>query len=387
MQRQSARRLALSLTALSLVACATDSPSILPLPQDTAGTSGVGGSAMTGGTAGAMTGGTGGAATAGGAGGTPAAGASGVTGLGGSAGAGGSGASGSGGTAGALGGGAGSGAGVGGSAAGASGSDAVGGAGIGGAPNAGEGGSIGGASAGTSAGAPPSGGAAGAGGGTSRPARVLLYSFSTLDIPSVPAQLTILEGKLTGWQYTVDKSKDPAVFTDNNLARYAAVGMINTCFSPFGSGRSGQPESEALQRFLQAGGGLFGTHCADVTFQSANPPALYNQLIGGRAGSTNYEGMNACRTEGSHPTIAGLSATFQYSGNLDATDFMAMDSTVLVRCKFGGGSQTDTAVSWIRNEGAGRVFYSNFGKVDADLSSSTIGDAHLIAGLAWVLGR
>jgi hypothetical protein len=38
-------------------------------------------------------------------------------------------------------------------------------------------------------------------------------------------------------------------------------------------------------------------------------------------------------------------------------------------------------------EGAGRVFYTNFGKVDADLTNATIGGPHIVAGLAWVLGR
>jgi len=223
--------------------------------------------------------------------------------------------------------------------------------------------------------------------GAGRPARVLLYSFSTLDIPSVAAQLSIFKQKLEGWQYQVDQSKDPAVFTDANLARYAAVGMINTCFYPFGANNQGAAESQALQRFLQAGGGLFGTHCADVTFQSVNPPPLYNQLIGGRANSDNFTGDNACRKIGDHPTIAALPDTFKYNGNLDNAAFVATDSVVLVKCKFGGGSGADTAVSWVRNEGPGRVFFTGFGKVDKDLTDATIGDKHLVAGLGWVLGR
>src|SRR4051794_8918213 len=68
---------------------------------------------------------------------------------------------------------------------------------------------------------------AGAGGASTRPARVLLYSFSTLNIPSVPAQLALLEQKLRQWQFEVDRSVDPAVFSERNLAKYAAVGMIN----------------------------------------------------------------------------------------------------------------------------------------------------------------
>jgi type 1 glutamine amidotransferase len=270
------------------------------------------------------------------------------------------------------------------------------GGGIGGATTGGIGGSGSGASG--FAGAPGGGGAetggsagnsgiAGSGGtGTTRPARVLLYSFSTLDIPSVPAQLAILRGKLESWNYQVDESEDPVAFTDTNLARYAAVGMINTCFYPFGANNmTGQRESEALQRFLQQGGGLFGTHCADVTFQSANPPALYNQLIGGRASSQNFEGTSECRKVGDHPTIAELPATFSYTGNLDNTNFIATDTTILVRCRWANG--TDVAVSWFRSEGSGRVFFTNFAKEDADLRSATLGEQHILPGLAWVLGR
>jgi len=252
------------------------------------------------------------------------------------------------------------------------------------APLAGSGGMAAG-SAGAGAG---SGGDSGAsGGGTARPARVLLYSFSTLDIPSVPTQLDILADTLQGWQYEVDRSEDPSVFTDENLERYAAVGMINTCFWPFGENQQGISQSEALERFLQDGGGLFGTHCADVTFQGQNPPALYNQLIGGRASSQNFDGNSDCEKAADHPTTSELPATFVYSGNLDNTDFIASDTQVLVRCRWGDTNRTDVAVSWVRAEGAGRVFYTNFAKVDGDLTHPTIGEPHIIKGLGWVLGR
>jgi type 1 glutamine amidotransferase len=162
--------------------------------------------------------------------------------------------------------------------------------------------------------------------------------------------------------------------------------MINTCFFPFGQNQSGEAESAALQDFLQQGGGLFGTHCAEVTFQSVNPPALYNELIGGRASSQNFEGDSLCRKVEDHPTTADLPDEFTYTGNLDATDFIADDSVVLVRCAWQGGAGMDVAVSWVRNEGPGRVFFTNFGKVDADIANATIGDAHILAGLAWVVG-
>jgi type 1 glutamine amidotransferase len=360
--------LALVFSLPLLVAAGCDAPSEAPEPA-------AGGASATG------AGGAAGVESSGGAG-SPAGSAGAVSGAGGSAG-GGAGASSGGSSSGAAGAAAGS---SGGSFAGAGGSSNAAGEGPGGA---GVGGLAGGASgSGGNGGSGGSAGNAGAGGsGNTRPSRVLLYSFSTLDIPSVPAQLTLLQGKLESFGYQVDRSVDPAVFTDASLARYAAVGMINTCFYPFGANNTtGEPQSQALQRFLQQGGGLFGTHCADVTFQSAAQPVLYNRLIGGRASSENFDGRSDCRKMGDHPTISELPATFSYTGNLDNTNFIASDATVLVRCRWTNSAMTDVAVSWVRNEGAGRVFFTNFGKVDADLTNATIGDAHIVAGLAWVLG-
>jgi type 1 glutamine amidotransferase len=214
---------------------------------------------------------------------------------------------------------------------------------------------------------------------------VLLYSYSTFAIASVPSQLAILTSNLQEWQYQVDASVDPAVFTDDNLARYAAVAMINTCFSPFGATATGIPESEALQRFVTKGGGLFGTHCADVTYQSATPPALYNQLIGGRGNNGFFEGANSCRKVASHASTAALPDTFDYTGNLDNVDFLARDTVVLVKCTWATG--TEVPVSWYRTDGRGRVFYTGFAKEDVDLTDPIVGGEHILPALSWILRR
>ncbi|HVU49585.1 MAG TPA: ThuA domain-containing protein, partial [Polyangia bacterium] len=239
-------------------------------------------------------------------------------------------------------------------------------------------------------GADAAGGADTAGGpdaAPSLPRRVLLYHFSTLVIDSVPAQLAFYEHLLDGWGYASDDSVDPAKFTDEGLAPYGAVAMINTCFFPFGDGKDGAQESAALQRFVARGGGLFGAHCAAVTFQSVSPPPLYNQLFGGQEGNGFFDGTSACRKLGEHPTIDALPATFDFPGNLDNNQYVFPTTSITVRCKWGGGEMRDVAVSWVRAEGAGRVFYTNFGKVVDDLTDPVLGGEHIVPGLAWVLGR
>jgi type 1 glutamine amidotransferase len=219
------------------------------------------------------------------------------------------------------------------------------------------------------------------------PQRVLLYHFSTLVIESVPAQLTLLKTQLETWGYEVEDSVKPDDLSAANLARFAAIGMINTCFEPFGAGKPGTEQATALKAFVENGGGLFGTHCAAVTFQAAEPPHPYNAVIGGRGGHGFYDGKSACRTTGQHATSAMLPATFDFSGNLDNADYVAADSSVLVKCQWSGGDKKDTAVSWVRTPGKGRVFYTNFAKVDADLNDPVLGQKHIWPGLGWVLGR
>ncbi|MEP7051129.1 MAG: ThuA domain-containing protein [Pseudomonadota bacterium] len=252
--------------------------------------------------------------------------------------------------------------------------------------SAGAGGGSGGAGGG-SGGAAGSAGAGGSGGAL--PKRVLLYDFnSTPTISTTPQQITFLKNQLQTWGYESVESKQPSDISSANLATFGAVAMINTCFEPFGTGQTGAAQTAALKAFVEAGGGLFGTHCASVTFQSAQPPNPYNDLLGGRAGKDNFDGKSACvTTSEAHVSTAMLPATFDFTGNIDNEDYVATDTKVLVKCTWSGGLKKETAVSWYRTPGKGRVFYTNFSKVDSDLSDPTLGAKHILPALSWVIGR
>ncbi len=127
--------------------------------------------------------------------------------------------------------------------------------------------------------------------------------------------------------------------------------MINTCFYPFGQNKDGSNESKALQKFLQQGGGVFGTHCADLTFTSAATMPLYNQLLGGWAHNGQNVNGTTCTTKATHPASMLLPPTFDYKGNVDVAD-VTKDATVLVECKYGN---TTKPVSWVRTEMGGRA--------------------------------
>jgi type 1 glutamine amidotransferase len=221
------------------------------------------------------------------------------------------------------------------------------------------------------------------------PKRVLLYHYNATPVAATtPQQIAFLKNQLTAWGYEVEVSELPSDINTARLATLGAVGFINVCFNPYGPGQTGEAQTAALEAFVEAGGGLFVTHCSSVAFQNARPPNPYADLIGGRSGRDNFDGQNSCSTTAEkHVSTATLPATFDYSGNLDNADYLAPDARVLVRCAWSGGKKLDTAVSWYRTPGRGRVFYTNFAKVDSDYSNATIGTGHIVPGLRWAVGH
>ncbi len=218
--------------------------------------------------------------------------------------------------------------------------------------------------------------------------RVLLYHYNAVPVAATtPRQIAFLKNQLTDWGYEVEVSENPADINAAKLATLSAVGFINVCFNPYGPREAGAMQTAALEAFVAAGGGMFVTHCSSVAFQNANPPNPYADLIGGRSGRDNFDGESVCTTTSEkHASTAMLPATFAYSGNLDNADYLAPGTKVLVRCKWSGGKQLDTAVSWYRTPGRGRIFYTNFAKVDVDYVDATIGVEHIVPGLRWAVG-
>jgi len=221
------------------------------------------------------------------------------------------------------------------------------------------------------------------------PRRVLLYDYNAVPVAATtPRQIAFLKNQLMAWGYEVEVSEKPSDINAARLATLSAVAFINVCFNPYGPGEAGTAQTAALAAFVAAGGGMFVTHCSSVAFQNASPPNPYADLIGGRSGRDNFDGESVCATTAEkHVSTARLPANFGYSGNLDNADYLAADTKVLVRCTWSGGRKLDTAVSWYRTPGKGRVFYTNFAKVDADYADATVGAEHLVPGLAWAVGH
>ncbi len=275
--------------------------------------------------------------------------------------------------------------------------------GSGGNPGAtgGSAGSGSGGSAGSGGGMGGGGGAGGVGGGaggspaevagpevaTGRPARVLIYTRRTTPThdASVPVAIKQLSDLLKAASIEVEASEAATLFTAPSLARFGAVVMVNSNGTPFGM--PGTAEGNALMAFVRNGGGLAAFHGAGNTTYGAGHPLL--EVLGATFLNTGGGVRNFnCASEGQHPTVAKV--TNPLAARTDETyafgNLNPMNQIVL-RCDPAMGNEKMVS-SWVRQEGAGRVFYTTLGHGPVAWEPNSVFlSTHAWPAILWVLGR
>jgi type 1 glutamine amidotransferase len=222
-----------------------------------------------------------------------------------------------------------------------------GGAGTGGSPDSGAGGSAPAADAGADA-------------GPAIAPRVLIFTKTngTVHVPGIAAASASIKAALTGAGIMSDSLNDAAVFTQAGLAKYTGVVMVSTSGMPFGT--PGTAQMTALVEFVRGGGGLAGFHAASSTEYGAT--SAFNALLGAE---TKDQGggfrTSDCYPEGMHPVVAKLPMPWRVA-NEEFYTFNGFnpDNKVVLRCNPATGTER-IPIAWVREEGAGRVFYTSLG--------------------------
>ncbi len=251
--------------------------------------------------------------------------------------------------------------------------------------------------------------------------RLLVYSrtagFRHGSIP-VGQEMAKLLGEKTG-AFTATITEDPSYFEPEKLKDFDAVLMLNTtgtCFSEDPKKWEGNPAKEELARadaaradrlvqsllnFVENGGGLAGFHAATDTL--GEEPRYFN-LIGG---TFNAHPWNAGDTvtvkvrDVEHPLNASFKAggpTFDIKDEIyQLKNYDAATRHNLLGLYLGEGSKTDMtkngivrtdgdfAISWVRSQGKGRVFYCSLGHNDEVYWNAPV-VKHYLGGLQFVLG-
>ena len=152
---------------------------------------------------------------------------------------------------------------------------------------------------------------------------------------------------------------------------------------------------------MQGGGALIGiedaSHCYDGQFNGHHASAPYVSLLG--ADFTGHPGDVApatCTTMGTHPSVASLPAAFGTIDEIYSFREFRADNQVVLTCESSGDStHTVRPVSWYRQEGAGRYFYTALGHLDASWTmpmdpkapNSRLIEDHILPALLWAMKR
>lgn len=223
--------------------------------------------------------------------------------------------------------------------------------------------------------------------GESRPARVLIFTKTngTVHVPGITAAVASFRAALGPLGITVETSADSAVFSADKLAVYAGVIMVSTSGKPFGD--PGTAQIEALAAFVKQGGGLAGFHAASSTEYGATGP--FTALLGAE---TKDQGggfrMSDCTPEGTNPSVAKVAMPWRVA-NEEFYTFNGFNpaNQVVLRCNPATGTEK-IPISWVRQEGAGRVFFTGLGHYQQFWAQ---GDAfftnHALPGVLWTIGR
>jgi type 1 glutamine amidotransferase len=220
--------------------------------------------------------------------------------------------------------------------------------------------------------------------GAAGPQTVLVYTRATGFVhDSIGATAATVGAALRAAGVTVEASADPAVFTPERLGRYAAVVLVSTTGKPLGD--PGTAALDALAAFVRGGGALVGLHAASSTFY--DPALPYTALIGGRF--VDHPGgvrSSICHPARTHPAVAQLPPAFPVHDEIYDMDHLDPANVIDLRCNAVSGPPLP--ISWHRDEGMGRVFYTALGHDRADWAAdSMLVTHHVMPGIFWALGR
>jgi putative membrane-bound dehydrogenase-like protein len=158
----------------------------------------------------------------------------------------------------------------------------------------------------------------------------------------------MLKAALAPEGFNFSYTADPADLNPTNLAQYDALMIYanHTKISP--------EQEKALLGFVAGGKGFLPIHSASFCFQNSE---AYISLVGGQFLKHGTGEFTAEITQGSHPTLAGVTP-FQVWDETYVHTKHNTDRTVLMERVDAVGREPWT---WVRTHGKGRVFYTAYG--------------------------
>jgi cytochrome c len=186
--------------------------------------------------------------------------------------------------------------------------------------------------------------------------------------------------------FAVDRTEDPADFTDERLARYDVVIWLNT-----DSEVMNDAARRAFERYIRGGGGWVGVHAAAATEYSWD---WYGQLIGGAAYFRGHPAVQPAQVNveiSDHPSTQHLPQSFTlqdewYSFRANPRAAVRVLMT-LSESSYAVGelAMGDHPIAWYHEFDGGRAWYTALGHPD-ELYTDGQFTRHLLGGIRWAAG-
>jgi type 1 glutamine amidotransferase len=183
--------------------------------------------------------------------------------------------------------------------------------------------------------------------------------------------------------FTINASENASIFTDDGLAPYAVIIVLNTTGDIFNSTQQG-----AMERFIQNGGGFVGIHSATDTEYDW---PWYGQLVG-----SYFDGHPAIQEaevnvmDSVHLATQGLPSPWTrtdewYNFAPDPSSSVNVLLTVDEATYSGGTMGNPHPIAWYHKFDNGRSFYTALGHTEASYSE-TLFRQHLLGGILYAAG-
>jgi cytochrome c len=219
--------------------------------------------------------------------------------------------------------------------------------------------------------------------------RVLVFS-KTLGFrhASIADGIAMLQTQAAANGFILETTEDAAAFNAANLARFRAVVWLSATGDVLND-----IQQTAFQTWLEAGGGYVGVHAAADCEYSW--PWYGSNVLGAGAWFANHPAIQTAtivRESADDISTAHLPAS--YSFNDEWYNFRANprpEVTVLLRLDEssyspgGGAMGADHPISWKRNVGLGRSWYTGLGHRTQVYADSGF-QQHVLGGLRWAMG-
>lgn len=224
--------------------------------------------------------------------------------------------------------------------------------------------------------------------------RVLIYTKNGKGFihKNIPSSIIALQEICALEKIETDASEDPAVFTDENLAKYDAIIFSNANNEVFDT----EQQKLAFQKYIRSGGGFIAIHSANAVERSW---PWYWALVGGKfIRHAPHQEFDVIVIDKNHPSTDFLDKKWKvedecyYSNNLnpDIHVLLAADLTTVddkEKSKYPGDVFGNYfPLCWSHEFEGARQWYTALGH-DAETYNDPTFRKHLRGGILWVLNN